>query len=155
MLDKIKAFFEQNLAPVASGADQADATHRVQLASCALLLEMVRIDSDTSVVEQQTVVNAIRESFDLSDQEAQTLISLAEQELDQSTDYFQFTSLINQHFSPEQKIEVIEAMWQVAYSDQTIDAHERHLMRKISSLLHVPHGDHMAAKARGKARAAQ
>lgn len=151
MLDKIKTFFEENLAPMAQGSDPAVSAHRVQLASCALLLEMVRIDSDTSVVEQQTVLKAIRQSFDLSEQEAQTLMSLAAQELEQSTDYFQFTSLINQHFSPQQKIEVIEAMWRVAYSDKTIDAHERHLMRKIGSLLHVPHGDHMAAKARAKA----
>lgn len=157
MLDKIKAFYDQNLAPAIGGSGPAgpDATHRVQLASCALLLEMVRIDSDTAIVEQQTVLSAMRVTFKIDEQEAHSLMALAQDELVQSTDYFQFTSLINEHFTHEQKIEVIEAMWQVAYSDQSIDAHERHLMRKIGSLLHVPHGDHMAAKSRGKGKAGQ
>ncbi|MGH1359229.1 MAG: TerB family tellurite resistance protein [Burkholderiaceae bacterium] len=157
MLDRIKAFFDQNLAPALGGSTPSGQNNagRVQLASCALLLEMVRIDSETSVVEQQTVLKAMRLTFNLDEKEAQSLVALAQEELVQSTDYFQFTSLINEHFSQEQKIEVIEAMWQVAYSDHSIDAHERHLMRKISSLLHVPHGDHMAAKSRGKARAGQ
>lgn len=154
MLDKIKAFFDDNLSPVdvteSGGSRSAQA---VQLASCALLLEMVRIDKQTAVVEEQTLLAAMQRTFDVDASQASKLIQLAHDELEQSTDYFQFTSLINEKFSHAQKIEVIEAMWQIAYSDHEIDAHERHLMRKIGALLYVPHGDHMAAKTRGKEKA--
>jgi uncharacterized tellurite resistance protein B-like protein len=37
-------------------------------------------------------------------------------------------------------------MWQVAYADNQISAHENHLMRKIASLLYIPHKDYIAAK---------
>lgn len=153
MLDKIKAFFEDNLSPAnPAGLARSEpaAAHAVQLASCALLLEMVRIDAESAEVEEQTLMAAMQRTMGVTIQEAQALIDLAREELEQSTDYFQFTSLINEHFTQEQKIDVIEAMWQIAYSDEKIDAHERHLMRKIGALLHVPHGDHMAAKARGQ-----
>jgi len=69
----------------------------------------------------------------------------------QATDYFQFTSLINRHFSMDQKIRVIELMWSVAWADDELSPHERHLMRKIIDLLHVPHGDAVAAQARVRA----
>ena len=155
MLDKIKTFFEAHLSldPAhAGGRPTGGDANAVRLASCALLLEMMRIDHKSAVVEEQTVREAIRRTMHLTGQEVSELIELAQAELDHSTDYFQFTSLINEHFTPAQKLDVIGAMWEIAYSDQTIDAHERHLMRKMEALLHVPHGDHMAAKARAKAR---
>ena len=67
-----------------------------------------------------------------------------------ATDYFQFTSLINRHFTMDQKIRVIELMWSVAWADDELSPHERHLMRKIVDLLHVPHGDAAAAQARAR-----
>jgi uncharacterized tellurite resistance protein B-like protein len=45
---------------------------------------------------------------------------------------------------------VIELMWQVAYADAEISAHENHLMRRIAELLHITHGDYIAAKMRAK-----
>ena len=156
MLDKIKAFFEDHLAHDAGsggGSRSAKGERAVQLASCALLLEMMRIDQESKLVEEQALRTAIQQTTQLDASAVDELIALAQAELDESVDYFQFTSLINEHFSPAQKLEVIEAMWLIAYSDHTIDAHERHLMRKISSLLYIQQGDHMAAKARARARA--
>jgi uncharacterized tellurite resistance protein B-like protein len=96
------------------------------------------------------VLRAVHEKFGLSGAEADTLIRLAEEEVRQATDYYQFTSLINRHFTQEQKQRVIELMWQVAYADAEISAHENHLMRRIADLLHIAHGDYIAAKMRAK-----
>ena len=41
-------------------------------------------------------------------------------------------------------------MWQVAYADKKISAHENHLMRKLADLLHISHADYIAAKMRAK-----
>lgn len=57
---------------------------------------------------------------------------------------------VNRHFTIDQKIRVIEPMWQVAHADDDISAHERHLMRRIVDLLHVPHGDAVAAQTRAR-----
>jgi len=45
---------------------------------------------------------------------------------------------------------VIELMWQVAYADAALGAHEQHVLRRIAELLHVPHGDYIAAKMRAR-----
>lgn len=57
---------------------------------------------------------------------------------------------MNEHFTQTQKIQMVETMWQVAYSDAHLDAHENHLISKISGLLHVTHGEYIGAKMRAK-----
>ena len=100
--------------------------------------------------EQQAVLRAVREKFDLSDEEAQTIFRLAEEEVRTANDYYQFTSLINRHFDQQQKQHVIELMWRVAYADAELAAHENHVLRRIAELLHVTHGDYIAAKMRAR-----
>ena len=45
---------------------------------------------------------------------------------------------------------MIENMWQVAYSDAILDANEQHVISKIAGLLHVTHGEYIAAKLHAK-----
>jgi uncharacterized tellurite resistance protein B-like protein len=147
MLNSIRDFFERNIAaPAAAGGDG----HSIQLATAALLVEVARIDRESTPAERAIVERAIRDKFGLSEAETAELIGLAEAEMRQATDYFQFTSLVNRNFSAEQKQRVIEMMWRVAYADAELSAHENHLMRKIADLLHVPHGDYIAAKMRAQ-----
>jgi uncharacterized tellurite resistance protein B-like protein len=145
MLQSIRDFFDRNLGP-----SQAAPRHTIELATAAMLVEIVRCDGTADERERAAVLRAVHEKFGLSGAEAESLIGLAEEEVRQAGDYFQFTSLINRHFTQEQKLRVIELMWQVAYADAEISAHENHLMRRIADLLHIPHGDYIAAKMRAK-----
>ena len=74
----------------------------------------------------------------------------AEQLALHANDYFSFTSLMNDRFTQDQKIQVVEFMWQVAYADGALDANENHLISKIAGLLHVTHGEYISAKMRAK-----
>lgn len=145
MLSTIREFFERNI-----GGAQAQDTHAIQLATAALLVEAMRIDAETADAERAAVLEAVRGKFGLTGAEAESLIALAEEEMRQATDYYQFTSLINQRFTQAQKERVLEMMWRVAYADARIDAHEQHLMRKIAALLHMPDSAYIAAKLRAR-----
>lgn len=144
MLKAIREFFDRNVAAPEAGS------HGVELATAALLVEVVRIDRDTNPAEREAVLRAVHEKFGLSAAEADALIALAEREAEQATDYYQFTSLINRRFTQEQKERVIELMWRVAYADAELSAHELHLMRKIAGLLHVSDDAYIAAKLRAR-----
>jgi uncharacterized tellurite resistance protein B-like protein len=147
MLNAIREFFEQQVnAPAARGEDR----HSIQIATAALLVETVRLDSAMDDAERAAALRAARTKFGLDTGEAATLLALAEEEARQATDYYQFTSLINRHFSPEQKERVIELMWQVAYADAGLSANEQHVVRRIADLLYVPHGAYIAAKLRAR-----
>ena len=84
--------------------------------------------------------------FGLSDEETETLFTLAEQERASATDYHQFTSLIAKNFSQDKKIKLIEYLWAVAYADGVLDKYEEHMVRRIADLIHVSHKDFMRTK---------
>jgi uncharacterized tellurite resistance protein B-like protein len=147
MLKSIRDFFESHIAATSTPSDER---HSIQLATAALLVEVARIDSQSTEDERSVVLRAVREKFGLGADEAAALIELAEAEMTQANDYFQFTSLVNRHFTQEQKLRIIELMWRVAYADAELSAHENHLMRKIGDLLHITHGDYIAAKMRAQ-----
>jgi uncharacterized tellurite resistance protein B-like protein len=147
VLKSIRDYFDRNIATQSAPAAER---HSIELATAALLVEVVRSDAGIAPNEQQAVLRAVRESFGLSDEEAQTLFRLAEDEVRTANDYYQFTSLINRHFDQQRKQHVIELMWQVAYADAELAAHENHVLRRIAELLHVTHGDYIAAKMRAR-----
>ena len=147
MLKAIRDFFDQHIGQSTAPADE---THRLQLATVALLVEVVRGDGAIAHAERAALLTAVGGKFGLASEEAAALVDLAEQETRLSHDTYQFTSLINRSFSQPQKLRVIELMWQVAYADAALSAHEQHVLRKIAELLHVPHGDYIAAKMRAK-----
>ena len=92
------------------------------------------------------MTDAIRASFGLSYEETAELMALAEQEVDQMTSYFAFTSLINKAYSQEEKVKLIELMWQVALSDGRLDKYEEYLIRQVAELCYVSHQDYIKTK---------
>ncbi len=150
MLKAIRDFFDQHIGGTTAPEDD---TRRLQLATAALLVEVVRGDGNIAAAERETLLAAVGGKFGLAPAEAAELVALAEQETKLANDYYQFTSLINRRLTQAQKVRVIELMWQVAYADTTLSAHEQHVLRKIAALLHVPHGDYIAAKMRAKSAA--
>lgn len=149
MINRLKLFFEQHLL-VVKHDDEAAIEHRLQLASAVLLLEVAQADRDYSAQEKAKIQQTIASKFSLSDEDIRLLISLAVEESHQATDYYQFTSLLNQEFSSEQKIRLIEMMWQVAYADGELDPYEDHFIRKISELLYLRHTKLLSARERAK-----
>lgn len=147
MLKSIREFFDRNLAPASAEA----MPRSIELATAALLIEVVRCDAGVTEDERRSVHDAVRAKFGLAPHEAETLIRLAEDEVAQANDLFQFTSLVNRDFTQAQKLAVLEHMWRAALADAGISAHEHHMLRRIAELLHVPHGDYIAAKMRAQA----
>jgi uncharacterized tellurite resistance protein B-like protein len=146
MLRKIRNFFDQRIQ--SGGAQAGDDRHALQLATAALLIEVMRADSDIHDAERHALTAAIQARFELMPEETAALLRLAEEEAAQATDYYQFTALINEHFTPAQKAQVIENMWRVAAADREIDRFERTLVHKVADLLHVPRATQIAARER-------
>ena len=147
MLTSIKHFFDQYIAPHGEEREQLS-EHSLQLATAALLIEMMRMDDDVVEEERRMVRGILNSWFSLSEREIEQLLALAEEEAAGLADYYQFTSFINKSFSPEQRAKLVEHLWQVAYADGHLDKHEEHLVRKLADLLHVRHSAFIAAKHR-------
>ena len=147
MLQAIKQFFDRNILP-GDPEEGQDAGHALQVATAALLFEVMRTDREIKDVERHAMTDAIRKHFELTPEETAALTRLAEAEAEEATDYFQFTALINRHYTAEQKEQIVEHMWRVASADHEIDRFERTLVHKVADLLHVPRHAQIAARER-------
>ncbi|MES9969360.1 MAG: TerB family tellurite resistance protein [Candidatus Thiodiazotropha sp.] len=147
MIKAIKDFFDSYLIPdVEENSEQLQQS--IQLAVAVLLIEIAEADYEDAPQERQAILNAIQKQFGLNRVSAEQLIALANQEHDESTDYYQFTRLINDHYTAEQKVKVVEAFWRVAFADQELHHYEEHVIRRLADLIHVSHMDFIAAKHR-------
>jgi len=124
------------------------ADHSLQVATAALLFEVMRMNGELKEVERHAMTAAIHARVELTAEETAVLTRLAEAEAEQATDYYQFTTLINKHYTVAQKETVVEHMWQVASADHEIDRFERTLVHKVADLLHVPRPAQFAARER-------
>ena len=149
MLRSLKDLFGAFSNPAAHQSPR-EREHALQLATAVLLVEVMRADPNINAAERSTVVAALRDKFGLAEDELARLAELAEQTAKSAYDYHRFTSSINDHFTHAQKIRVVEKMWQVAYADGHLDTHENHVISKMAALLHVTHGEYIAAKMHAK-----
>jgi uncharacterized tellurite resistance protein B-like protein len=150
MLNQIKLFFEQHLAlPSLDKPIQEE----IQLATTALFMEMMTMDDVCQDSERSTVASLVQKCFSLSAEQAEALITAAEEKRRHAVDYFEFTSLINKQCSLEEKIQFVQSLWQIAYADGVLDPYEEYLVRKLADLLYVPHTDFIMAKLRVKPNA--
>jgi uncharacterized tellurite resistance protein B-like protein len=149
MLKTLKDLYNA-VVPPRAGDTGANAEHALRLATAVLLVEVMRSEPEVSEAESEAVVSALRSQFDLQADECERLLELAHRSSREATDYFMFTSKINEAFEMPQKIGIVEHLWRVAYADGTLGAHENHVLWRVADLLHVPHGAYVSAKMRAR-----
>lgn len=141
MIGALKSLFE-------IPKDSSDETlqHQLNLAAAALLMETARADFTQDAKEQAAMQLVLVDTLEVTAQELEEVLRLAEARVDEATSLYQFTRLINDHYSGAQKAQLILAMWRVAYADGRIDKYEEHLIRKVAELIYVSHAEFIRCK---------
>ena len=145
MLSSISNFFESHF-DIQNEEIEVHSAHQLQLASAALMIELCKADQAIDETETAALVEILRTRFMLEQTELDELMQLAEQEARESTSFYQFTSLMNEHFEYAEKVMLIQNMWEVAYADGHIDRYEEHMIRKVADLLYLSHVDYIKSK---------
>ncbi len=122
-------------------AAQEDRFERVQVATCALLMEVAHSDGHYQSVEAKIVHDLLAKKFNLSAAAVAELIDYSHQHREESLDLFQFAREINAHFSRAEKLDVMEGIWRVIYADGMLDKYEDALARQLATLLRLDHKD--------------
>ena len=155
MLDVIRRFVSDHLVGSGPSTEESSAPSgpsRVQLAACALLLELAHADGEFSAAEQEHIERTLVGHFGLDQATSQELLRLAEAERAQSLDHFQFTRLIAAEYDLGQKMVLAEVMWGVILADGHLSDHETHVVRKLASLMQLEPA-YLAEARRAAARA--
>ncbi|MFC3285079.1 tellurite resistance TerB family protein [Litchfieldella rifensis] len=143
MLDAIQQFFHQTLADPTTTPDR---TLTLELATAALLCEVIRADYHTGDAELAALKDMLSHRYHLSEEAVQELMDLAEQEVEAAVDHYQFVSLIKEHYGYDDRAELVRLMWELAYADDDLDPLEEHRIRRLADLLYVSHRDFIRAK---------
>ena len=139
MLDAIRQFVQQHIfapgrdAPGGSGPPGGPSC--VELAACALLLEIAHADDSFDQSERDYIVAVLQRQFGLEDAAAQELIRLAEAAREDAVDDYQFTRTITEQYDLGQRMVLAEVMWGLILADGKIAERETYLVRKLGSLL--------------------
>lgn len=122
----------------------------VHLAAAVLLMEVMRAEDAISPEERTAAARDLRAQFGLAEADIAPLLEGAERETRVAYDYFRFTDVLNAQLSHPQKIALVEAMWRAAYADLHLDPGENAVINQVAGLLHVTHGEYIAAKLRAQ-----
>lgn len=118
----------------------------IKIAAAVLMVEVMMADHHIDKAERTSLVESLTGFLSISRQEALELIELAEEKHRELVSLYEMTRIINLHFEQQQKITLVEQMWQIAYADRQWDKYEEHLIRKVSELLYVSHKDFVRAR---------
>lgn len=138
MLNTIKQFVAQRIVRPAASPDRAESQpgpSALELAACALLIELAYADDEFSPAERAHIESALGRHFGLDAETAEELIELAQAERLEAIDHYQFARTVTQHYDLGQKMVLAEVMWGVILADSEINKHESYLVRKLANLL--------------------
>jgi uncharacterized tellurite resistance protein B-like protein len=143
MLSTIRSFVQSAIAP---DCDEKDENVGMQMAAAALLLEVAAADFESQPEERAVVCQAVQQAFGLGHKSVQQLLSDAEQHHQESISIYEYTRVLNEQCSHQQKFEILTHMWRVAFVDGRLDKYEDNRIRRIADLLYIPHREFIQAK---------
>ncbi len=146
MINTIRKFFKSNEN---SKSDNLEG-NQDQLAYASLLIEVIKSDDHFDQREHDELLNILSTKLSIDEKALGELSELAQKKSDESTSLYEFTREINDKYQYEEKVELIEDLWRIAYSDERIDKYEDYVIRKVADLVYVTHSDFIKSKLKVK-----
>jgi uncharacterized tellurite resistance protein B-like protein len=120
------------------------------VALCVLMIEAAHVDGECSDEEMTHVIETLTTACKVPRSEIDELIEQTYQKRKDSVDLFTFTRYLNQNYTKEQKLEVMESVWRVIHIDGRLQGHEDHFAHKLANLLRLSHKELIDAKIRAR-----
>src|SRR5688572_30558300 len=133
MIDALKRWFQ---GPAFAASPIEDREHDLRLSTAALLFEVVRADGHVSDEERAVLRTAVGSTFELPAAELDELLRRSEHASTRAISLYDFTKVVDEAFSAEEKKRIVELLWLVAFADAAKHPLEEHMIRKIAGLLH-------------------
>lgn len=158
MLNRVKELFLRVSETTPAGAEddpgESGKSDEILIGACALLVEAAVLDGEFGADERQTINNILTQRMSLNDAEAAEILGAAETLQKDANQLLSYTRTIKQGFSHEERVEIIEMLWEVAYADGVLHDYEANLLRRVGGLIYVTDRERGDARRRVEARLA-
>lgn len=149
MFEYLRKLFSDDQTSViqnVSGSSSNQKNKKVEVAACALFIEIAKADGEFTKDERNFIISEMKSTFNLDDDYVNDLMMLAEERVKESVSLYEFTGVINTSFSHEEKIELIESLWNLIYKDEKLNQYEDHLIKRIAATINIEHKEIINAK---------
>ena len=126
---------------------EKDSSNNKNVLIIALLIHAAKIDENYTENEKKIIKKVIMDLNEISSNQADELLKLAEKKEGESNQIIEFTKEIKK-YSMEFKLKIVEIIWKIVYSDGTSDDYESNLIRRICGLLYISDKDNGIIKAK-------
>jgi uncharacterized tellurite resistance protein B-like protein len=145
VINRFKALFlDRRGGPAVAG--RRHGADELQTAAAA------QMDGDFDAAERARVLELVTERFALNRAESESLLAAAEDRVAHASQLHGFTRVVNKAFDHAARIELMEMLWEIIYTDGDLHDHEASLMRRLTGLLHISDRESAAARTRALAR---
>ena len=128
------------------GRIEEEGISKLDKACSALLIEVAFADKVFDESEISSLTTSLKETYNLEHDTINELVSDAEKTVNESTSLYEYTRVVNDEFSYNDKLELLSRIWKLAFADGALDKYEEHLIRNISDLIHISHSDFIKIK---------
>ena len=122
----------------------------IELIAAVLAYEIARSDGEITEEESNLLINEIKKISVKVEKNDDEVLSLIEKHSNDSISFHEFVEDINKDFSKEEKISLIEFLWDMAYADSKLDVDEERLIRRIADLIRIKDVDVLKLKHKAK-----
>ena len=123
---------------------------KVVSACISLMIEVSLADQSIDESEIESLKKTLSNKFDIDESEISSLISAGKESQEESTSLYEFTRVVNDDFSFEEKYDLIKSMWEIAFADGNVDKYEEYVIRKVSDLIYISHPDFIESKQKAR-----
>ena len=148
MFEKLKSFLiqERENNSMNTYPDSPDQPGKIKIAATALMVEMANSDGSITDEEYEGITNSIQKVFNIEIEKIKELIKISKEELKESVSLYEFSGVINENFSHDEKIELMDQLWRLIYTDNKLDKYEDKLIKQIGSMLKLDHKEIINSK---------
>ncbi|MDQ0456642.1 TerB family tellurite resistance protein [Rhizobium paknamense] len=143
MLDRLNAFFQSLTATTPQPEFEADDTRVLIVALCFQVMEA---DGLIQEAERKTLKTSLKTHLDLDDRKLDALLETGLQVESEAVDYYRFTSELRRRLTEEQRLRLINTLWDIVYADGARTEMEDHILWRVADLLGVSDRDRVLAR---------
>lgn len=123
--------------------------HDPKLAVAALLVHLAGVDGTTSPDERRAIRGALMDNYALDDDAVHALMTEATRKNAEAVDFYGFTSALSR-LDIEERLEIIEMMWRIVYTDDENHEMEDNMVWRVAELIGISSRDRTVLRARIK-----
>lgn len=136
----------QELLKTNEVVEPVDRNKQLQIATAALFIEMAKADGEFTEEERENVIQSLQKQFNIDAVYVNELMELSKLKLKDSVSLFEFSNIVNENFTNEDKNTLLINLWRLIYTDKKLDKYEDRLIKIIGGMMKMDHKQIINAK---------